>query len=162
MNSKFYLQEKKLSLEVDNKLIFEMVHLSRKWYPNEYGGLLIGYYSNKNQNLIITDILKPKLFKNSPISFERDTSTLHKDLRNFYNSSPSRFYVGEWHSHPNEGTGPSGTDVKAMKDIAENENVAIENPVLCIISYTKENFAIDFHLILNNKIYTYEQQNTNF
>lgn len=161
MNSKFYLQEKKLSLEVDNKLIQEMVLLSRKWYPNEYGGLLIGYYSNKNQNLIITDILKPKLFKSSPIFFERDTKTLDVELRNFYNSSPSKFYVGEWHSHPNGGTRPSGKDVNAMKDIAESENVAIQNPVLCIIGYTKEDFAIDFHLILNNQIYTYEQQNIN-
>lgn len=157
MNSRYYLKEKNLSIQIENKTIDEMLLSARKHYPNEFGGLLIGFYANENKDLIITDFLTPKTFKASPVYFERETKDLQEELEDFYHSVPSRCYVGEWHSHPNGGTKPSSKDIKAMKQISENEGVSINKPILCIIGYTKQEFQIQFHLISNNKIYTYEK-----
>ncbi|MEJ5102385.1 Mov34/MPN/PAD-1 family protein [Chryseobacterium sp. MYb328] len=157
MSSKYLLKEKNLTIQIQDNIIEEMLLSARKYYPNEFGGLLIGFYNNENRDLVITDILAPKSFKVSPVFFERETKDLHKELKLFYDSNPSKYYVGEWHSHPNGGTNPSGTDIKAMKLISESEEVSINKPVLCIIGYTKHDFQLQFHLIINNKIYTYEK-----
>ena len=157
MNSKYFLKEKNLTIQIENKIIEEMLLSARKYYPNEFGGLLIGSYTNENKDLIITDILAPKSFKSSPVYFERETKDLQEELKDFYHSNPSKYYVGEWHSHPNGGTKPSGKDIKGMKQISDSEGVSINKPVLCIIGYTKKDFQIQFHLITNNKIYTYEK-----
>lgn len=87
------------------------------------------------------------------------TKDLQEELKDFYRSIPSKYYVGEWHSHPSGGTLPSSKDNKAMKQISECEGVSINKPILCIIGYTKQDFQIQFHLIINNKIYTYEKFN---
>lgn len=162
MNSSYYLKEKNLSIQIENKIIEEMLLCARKHYPNEFGGLLIGFYANGNKDLIITNFLTPKSFKASPVDFERETKDLQEALKAFYHSYPSKYYVGEWHSHPGGGTAPSNKDIKAMKQISECEGVSINKPVLCIIGYTKQEFQIQFHLITKNKIYTYEQQDSNF
>ena len=162
MNSRYYLKEKNLSIQIENKIIDEMILSARKHYPNEFGGLLIGFYANGNKDLIITNFLTPKSFKASPVYFERETKDLQEALKAFYHSYPSKYYVGEWHSHPGGGTAPSNKDIKAMKQISECEGVSINKPVLCIIGYTKQEFQIQFHLITKNKIYTYEQQDSNF
>jgi len=157
MNSKYILKDKNLTIQIENTIIEEMLISARKHYPNEFGGLLIGFYTNENNDLVITDILAPKSFKASPLYFERETKDLQEELKCFYHYDPSKYYVGEWHSHPNAGTRPSGEDIKAMKQISDCKEVSINKPVLCIIGYTKQDFQIQFHLISNNKIYTYEK-----
>lgn len=138
----------------------EKMYLTAKsHYPNEFGGLLIGFYNNDNKNLVISDILLPNFFTSTPVFFERQTEDLQEKLKDYYKSEPSKFYVGEWHSHPNGGSMPSQRDIKAMMQIQNDKNVAIEKPILAILSYNNktENYKIQFHLIINNNIYTYEK-----
>ncbi len=54
---------------------------------------------------------------------------------------------------------PSSRDIKAMIKIQNDTNISVEKPVLSILSYDNktENYKIQFHLIINNKIYTYEK-----
>lgn len=161
MSFNFYLAEKDLRIEVGDVLIQNMVLLARDKYPNEYGGLLIGYYTSEGKKLIITDVLLPETYRSTPVFFERDTCNLEESLQKFYSTLPAKYYVGEWHTHPNGGTLPSRRDVQGMRTIINSKDVSIDKPVLCIIGFNEQTFSIGFHLIMNNKILTYEQQDTN-
>lgn len=159
MNTDYILTDKNLTLSISQELLDKMYVSAKDHYPNEFGGLLIGFYNNGNKNLVISDILLPNIFISSPVFFERETEDLQDNLKNFFNSTPPKFYVGEWHSHPNGATWPSKRDIKAMQQIQNDEKVAIEKPILGILSYNNKtkNYKIQFHLIINNKIYTYEK-----
>lgn len=159
MNSKYTLKSKNLSISISDELLEKMYLSVKPHYPNEFGGLLIGYYNNDNKNLVISDIILPNIFKSTPVFFERHTEDLHEKLEKFYTCDPSKFYVGEWHSHPNGGTQPSQRDIKAMIQIRENSKVAIEKPILGILSFNNKSndYKIRFHLITKNNIYTYEK-----
>lgn len=157
MNSEYFLKEKGLSIQIKDALLEKMNSLSKDHFPNEYGGLLVGFYTNNNQNLVITDILLPKTFTASPVFFEREIGDMKVKLEEYFMSDPSKYYVGEWHSHPNGEPFPSIRDKKAMKQICKSKNVCINKPILCIIGYSEHKYQVKFHLILNNKIYTYEK-----
>ena len=55
------LKEKNLSIQIENKIIDEMILSARKHYPNEFGGLLIGFYTNGNKDLISRSLTKPTI-----------------------------------------------------------------------------------------------------
>jgi len=73
-----------LSLEVNDELIKGLGEKGKSHYPNEFGGFLIGYYSDDNRHLHITDTILPKNFRASKYSFERSTKGIEKDLSNYF------------------------------------------------------------------------------
>ena len=88
--------------------------------------------------------------------FERETVGIKQDFKDFYEENPKKYYVGEWHTHPNNIAIPSITDIKAINSIRNDNGVAILNPVLLIIGYTDNHVEIGFYVLLKNKIYRYE------
>lgn len=145
-----------LSLEIDGELLNYLLENGKSHYPNEFGGFLIGYYSNDNMHLEITDSILPKSFKASKYSFERSTKGIKKMLSNYYKENPKKFYVGEWHTHPDNSPIPSLTDISAINAIINNQNSCITNPVLLIIGYTKTQVDFGFYVWFKNKLYRYE------
>ncbi len=91
MNSKYILPNKNLTLTIADELLHKMYLSVKVHYPNEFGGLLIGFYNDDNKNLVISDILLPNVFKSTPVFFERQTDDLQKNLQDFYNSTPAKF-----------------------------------------------------------------------
>lgn len=153
---KFATKNTNLKLVVDSELINELKETGVKKYPNEFGGFLIGKYSNDLKTLFITKVLLPRKYKGHPMSFERSTDGLNTILKEIFISS-HEYYVGEWHTHPNGSTNYSSTDFDAMKKIAEHENVNIKNPVLLILSVDANkcnNFT--FYCYDNDKLTPYE------
>lgn len=145
-----------LSIDIDDKLINKLIKTGRQHYPNEFGGLLIGYYSDDRKTVIIKKTLLPKKYKSSKYSFERGSEGLKKKLEKLYCKSPSLVYVGEWHTHPDNPALPSGVDIAALKEIVGDENVAIANPILLIISICKKFEQLCFYVYFKNKIHRYE------
>lgn len=145
-----------LSLEADEELLSNLVEKGKSHYPNEFGGFLIGYYSNDNKHLHITDSILPKSFKASKYFFEISTKGIENKLNDYYKESPQKFYVGEWHTHPDNSLIPSLTDISAINAIINNQNSGIANPVLLIIGYTKTQVDFGFYVLFNNKLYRYE------
>jgi integrative and conjugative element protein (TIGR02256 family) len=145
-----------LSIEVHDDLLKNLIEISNMHYPNEFGGLLIGYYSEDNKHLNITDTILPKSFTASKYSFERSTRGLEKNLANYYNENPRKIYVGEWHTHPNNSPIPSSTDISAINTIINNPNACIANPVLLIIGYSKMHVDFGFYVWFDNKLFRYE------
>jgi integrative and conjugative element protein (TIGR02256 family) len=145
-----------LSLNIDDKLLTEIVEAGRKYYPNEFGGFLIGNYSEDFKELNITDTILPNKHKASRYLFERDAARIDHKLKQFYLETPKKYYVGEWHTHPNNLPIPSNTDSNAMVSIANHDKVSINNPALLIIGYNTVKVDYGFYVLFKNKLYKYE------
>ncbi|WP_111308028.1 Mov34/MPN/PAD-1 family protein [Confluentibacter sediminis] len=153
---KLRLKDIALELQVEERFINELARIGKAHYPNEYGGFLIGYYSDDKKILTITDTILPKKYNATPSLFMRDNIGVKQHFKNFYKEKPKKYYVGEWHTHPNNKAIPSITDIKAINSIRNDKDVAILNPVLLIIGYTDNHTEIGFYVLIKDKIYKYE------
>lgn len=148
--------DKNLHLDYNQKLITKIENLALKQYPNEFGGLLIGYYSFDLKTLVLTDILTPEVYKSYKTLFERGASGIKEKLMYLFKLKEKRYYIGEWHSHPDASSMYSRTDLMAMKSIAESESVRILNPILLIVSINdKKMIDYTFYLFSNYKLSEY-------
>jgi len=145
-----------LNLEVEQELLDELYHEGMKHYPKEFGGLLVGYYSDDFKTCKITTSIMPRKYKSSRYFFERGKEGLKQKLIEFYNSTPRLIYVGEWHTHPDSIPSPSNTDLNAMVEIAESPDVSIENPILVILGVNKKEMKIGAFVYSKNKLLKYE------
>lgn len=147
-----------LVLEVSDSFIQSVSQLVVNHYPNEFGGFLIGYYSDDLKKLHVTGYILPKKYSSSKISFTRNTKGTESIFKKMYAEEPRRYYVGEWHSHPNGSTGYSNTDLLAMVDIVKCETVKIHNPILLILSVEKNTVMdFDFYIYKDQEISKYEK-----
>lgn len=147
-----------LALEIDERLIQELIERSRKYYPHEFGGLLIGRYSKDFRTCYIEGNIFPIEYKSSRYGFERGKKGIMKKLTEYYNSTPKRIYLGEWHTHPDGSPTPSQTDLLAMQQIANDKKVNIRNPILLILGITKDTYTLGVFVQFQNRLYKYEQE----
>ncbi len=99
---------------------------------HETGGILIGKYSSDGRIALISEITShPKDSISSSITFLRGIVGLKELLTARW--SEGFHYVGEWHYHPGGSPEPSGTDMHAMRSIAENSKYSCREPILVIV-----------------------------
>lgn len=153
---KLICKELGLSIEIQAELMERISEAGRLHYPNEYGGLLIGHYSEDNQIVYLNDTVLPKKFKASPVSFERASDGMANILEEYFRQEPPQVYVGEWHTHPNGSPTPSMTDVRAFETIVKHPDVNIKNPVMLIMGLTRDVIKTGFYVYFNQKLYKYE------
>lgn len=145
-----------MSISIDEALLNELTEIGKKNSPNEFGGILIGAYSSDLKQLNITDTLLPTKYKADKNQFERHLTGINETLKNYYEKIPKVYYVGEWHTHPDNLPIPSMTDIKAINEILNHKDTLIQNPVLLIIGYNKQYVEYGFYVPYNNKLYKYE------
>jgi integrative and conjugative element protein (TIGR02256 family) len=143
------------SIHISRKAILTIKELLHYYFPNEFGGVFIGYRSDKN--IIITDVLIPDSYKNGKTVFVRHPGTLNERLSTIHEETNGKInYIGEWHSHPNGSASPSLTDINAMKEISNDLKINNPNPILMISSVTKTSFVKDIYFFEQNKLKKYE------
>lgn len=152
----FKIIEIGLSINIDDKLIDKLVDIGKKYYPKEFGGFLIGNYSHDFKQLNITDTILPSKFKANKYAFQRDTTGIEKKLKNYFQKIPKEYYVGEWHTHPDNLPTLSYTDIIAIDTIINYKDIAIQNPVFLIIGYNNTKVEFSFYTPFKNTIYKYE------
>ncbi|MCR4030653.1 MULTISPECIES: Mov34/MPN/PAD-1 family protein [Flavobacterium] len=152
----YRIKELGLTLDIDDDLISNLIDIGKKHCPNEFGGFLIGYYSESQNHLRITDTILPNKYKGTPYMFEREVIGVESKLKQFYTEDPKKYYIGEWHTHPNNLAIPSTVDIQAVKSIADNPEVSIKNPALLIIGCANNKIELGFYVYFKNKIYRYE------
>jgi integrative and conjugative element protein (TIGR02256 family) len=141
--------DKNVEILISNELFKKLSTYGINEFPNEFGGFLIGYYSNDFKTLTISDTILPKVYTGTPCLFQRSIKGIQKSFKEFYERKPNQYYVGEWHTHPNGSTQYSSTDLQAMTNIVNCETVRITNPILLIISTNKTD-------VNNFRFYLYE------
>lgn len=156
---RYYCKNIGLNIEIQDKLLNELYALGLNHYPKEYGGLLIGKYSDDFKTCIIETTVQPVKYKSSRYSFERGKAGLKGKLKEFYNSEPRLIYVGEWHTHPDGLLILSSKDKSAMEEIEDHREVNITSPVLLIIGLNNETYFAGFYIQYHKVMYKYEKQN---
>ncbi len=127
----------------------------KKYYPNEFGGVFIGF---KNENVIfISDVLIPDKFEIGKTIFVRHPGSLNDQLVSIFEKSNGKIiYIGEWHSHPDSPAKPSTTDNIAIAEIAANKTINNDSPIMMIAEVSERNFHPEFYIYKNKKLYNYE------
>jgi integrative and conjugative element protein (TIGR02256 family) len=152
----FRSKEIDLNIEIAESLIEKIRQIGLKHYPKEFGGIFIGNYSQDKKTVLLEDTLLPKKYKSSKYSFERGSAGLKEKLLNLYNQEKPQLYVGEWHTHPDSSVTPSITDVAALNEIVQHDEVNICNPIMLIVGLTVKKIELGFYVYFKNKIYKYE------
>lgn len=126
------------------------------YYPEEFGGILVGHYSFSEQSAYIEDTILPQTFTRSKVHFERGSQGLRNVLEELHNRQPNWGYLGEWHTHPNFSNQPSVTDRKAMKKITNSKSVLINNPILLILSIDAKTYDPAFFVQVAGSLNQYQ------
>jgi [CysO sulfur-carrier protein]-S-L-cysteine hydrolase len=116
---------------------------------------------------IMAEQLEPGTFKVVDFSIDRDSghaSCFHREptkhraeLQAFFDKTGADFsrfnYLGEWHSHPSFSVEPSSTDINAMFNIVQEQD--IDFAVLMIVR-----LKLQFWLAINCELYLREGRRT--
>lgn len=153
---KFSNHHIKLHLKIEQALLDELYQRGLAHYPKEYGGLLIGRYTEDRSTAIIEKTILPKHYKASRYFFERGSEGLKEELAALYRQEPKLFYIGEWHTHPDGPAEPSGRDKATMAQLVKNEKVFINNPILLIVALTKSSYRAGLYVQYNDRLQAYE------
>ena len=153
---RLFNKQKNVELNISQELFDKIGKAGIDHFPNEFGGFLIGKYSDDYNTLFITDFILPKSYKGNRYLFVRSTKGI-KSLFSELFKFKKEFYVGEWHTHPNGSTKYSSTDLNAMINIESSKEVHIRNPVLLILSISDEKInQATFYIYDRKKLIAYE------
>ena len=84
-----------LCITIDEILLTKLNEVSLVHYPNEFGGLLIGNYSQDRKEVFITGLVLPKEYSSSKFSFYRGIKGLKTQLQKLYKKN-----LFLWLQHP--------------------------------------------------------------
>ena len=158
MNIKFEQKDLEWGIYISEKLLSELEEKALSHYPNEFGGILIGYYSDDKKKAHVIQQMSPTVYKNSPTKFTREVADLNSFLAQIHIATDGQMiYLGEWHSHPNGSTGYSKTDYQSMESIAKDKNIAVNNPLMLIVGGVSQSINLTFYVYKNSKLYSYEK-----
>jgi integrative and conjugative element protein (TIGR02256 family) len=133
-----------LFILLPERIYREIISHAAKLYHNECGGILIGKVIDKETT-------------SSPTLFKRIADFFNNALQQlFIQTKGKTYYLGDWHSHPDAAPIPSGTDYKAMEEIALNPRIRTETPILLILSYTDRKQEERCYLYHDKKLLAYE------
>ena len=123
----------KFVVKFSKHIVDDMVEFCSSDLANETGGILIGKYSTNSMFAYVKKAdVAPSDSEKGNTWFQRGVAGLKQMLNQFWNQE-QLFYIGEWHYHPYSSPAPSGTDKKAMIDIATNDENQCKTPILIII-----------------------------
>lgn len=124
-----------LSVVMPYSIWQKMVRLCEESYPNECGGILIGEYADDLKKAKVKEILISKNNFGNRMSFLREAKEANSFLKKLWRmASGTKYFIGEWHSHPKGAGYPSATDDDSMYQVAKTEKCACKRPVLIILN----------------------------
>jgi integrative and conjugative element protein (TIGR02256 family) len=98
----------------------------------ETGGILVGHYSADLALAHLTGLVPaPSDSIAKRFSFQRGIRGLQQVLRKLWREK--KYYLGEWHFHPDGSASPSPTDRDQMRSIADAFDYRCPEPVILIV-----------------------------
>lgn len=110
-----------LDVFIDDGVEQELRKMRDQGFPNETGGVLLGYHDfNINAIIIVAGLPAPADSNASPDSFERGVAGLPESVKEANERTAGMVnYIGEWHSHPpGQTASPSTYDLLQLVDLA--------------------------------------------
>jgi molybdopterin/thiamine biosynthesis adenylyltransferase/proteasome lid subunit RPN8/RPN11 len=149
------------SILIPLQLVNRLNEILTSYFPNEFGGIFVGFKSLNYNATVIEAIIIPDRFENGRSFFVRHPASLNKRIEIMFEKHNGKIdYVGEFHSHPDSTALPSSTDIKAMAEISANQEIKTNEPVLMISETTSSGISqMNFFIYKNDKLNLYERQN---
>ena len=147
---------------ISESCFLKMTEMAQAHYPNEVGTPLVGCYSDDGFEASVLDLAPLSSdSKGSPTSFYRGIAGLRKFFAKLCRSfSGRRHYIGEWHSHPDGATIPSGTDDRNQLEITMDAKTNCPECILIIIGGTNfDEIGVFVYSRKHGKIILYPAQN---
>lgn len=120
---------------LSEKCYLKILVISKQFLPNEIGSSIIGHYSYYGFEAYIEDL--------SPLSIDSISNRFLflrgvKGLKEFYEELnkkhlQKKYYIGEWHSHPDGAPTPSSTDDINQLAISNDRKTKCPESILVII-----------------------------
>jgi integrative and conjugative element protein (TIGR02256 family) len=123
-------------IRLPERVLVAMRREAERHYPAESGGVLLGYLDPEDSKHI--QVLKqvgpgPKALHKSH-RFEPDGAWQERRIAAAYRNSDTLVrYLGDWHSHPNGGSRPSGLDRSTAAKIASTPQAQTPHPLTVIL-----------------------------
>lgn len=135
----FWSTDHRFGLRLDLSCINRMTLQCTKSYPNETGGILVGFY-NKSLNCaeVTEQFFETVDSQKGKTWFVRGISGLQEKLNKLWLYQKG-YYLGEWHFHPGGAPTPSQVDINQMLAISLSSKTHCPEPILLIFS-GKSNF----------------------
>lgn len=148
--------DRDVELVINNDLLHSIYIRCIANYPRETGGMLAGRYTQNKRCAFVEKIVTPSKESSSITEYERSTEGMEAEWKEL--ESQGIFYLGEWHSHPNGSSLFSFKDLAAMKRIAEDDGVAIANPILLIVGLNQSGINIHtVYIYSDNNLFKYKE-----
>lgn len=113
----------------------ETLNSMRQISGNENGGLLLGSEINEKYYRI-NRVSEPctLIDHSSRCACTRNANKANEIIkREFESSNHTRFYLGEWHTHPENNPIPSSVDISSIRDIFYKSEIVINGVFLAIV-----------------------------
>ena len=110
---------------------------------NELCGILMGLQVGDNCYRI-SKISPPCVKSHTRCDCERDAAMANQFIEEDYKTSEhTRFYIGEWHTHPEDNPTPSAVDYRSIED--NYQSASLVAPFLLMIIVGTESFHISIY-----------------
>ena len=130
---KFRTDDGRFGLIIESAIIVRLLQICREAGTVETGGILVGRYTPKHDNAIVTDVSGPPPdSKKQAGGFSRGIKGLQRWLNRLW-FGKREYYLGEWHFHPFASAVASGTDMKQLRDFSQDSLLRCPEPVMLII-----------------------------
>jgi integrative and conjugative element protein (TIGR02256 family) len=119
--------------------------------PKETGGILAGYRGDQD-TIVITNIVGPGPNAVHGLDYFIPDHAFHQAemTRIYHDSGRISTYLGDWHSHPDGGSGISKTDRSTLRRIASAPAARAAQPLMVVVSGGTP-WSITAHRIVRNR-----------
>jgi integrative and conjugative element protein (TIGR02256 family) len=120
---------------ISKRALAFMAREFRRAFPEETGGVLVGYSTTGPEGVVITHAVGPgPCAMHGKRRFVPDWSYHESEVARLYEESGRlHTYLGDWHSHPNSCTRLSPTDRGTLSKIAKHTEARVTTPLMAII-----------------------------
>lgn len=114
----------------------------------------MGYMNDDASGVVITHVIGPgPRATHNRASFIPDYPYQETEIGRLYNESERTLvYLGDWHSHPNGSASLSGTDRRALVNIANFPEARINSPIMILLSGRAGKWNTHAWQLINNKL----------
>lgn len=153
----FIDKENRYRVYLENEIYKRMTEFCKEYYPFETGGILIGNYSADLMTANVLDITSsPDGSKHNKRTFYRSSKGLKRVMDQLWKQG--KYYLGEWHYHPDSLSLPSFSDKNQMIKFSQDKRLNCPEPILIIIGGYKNSWNITVRLYINSQeIMMYKQ-----
>ena len=140
-----------MKIEIKSEVICLLKNLYKDSLPKETGGILFGYYSDDLTLAYITDIYyNIEDSKKSYRSFFRRKKGFKQYSKKMWREK--KYYLGEWHTHPNSLPYMSIQDKNQMFEIQKSKKMKCPEPILFIIGEKDGRILLSTQIFLSSDI----------